>query len=191
MSAAQSASILLRGTHGTSKSRANVIISGGKFASSVGLLGNGAYFWAYETEVAFAKRLAVNWWRFCTEKLGSFTTDADPSLAVLNADIEADHSTYFDANSESFKELLVLTAEQKAIDPNQDDFIKLRAVLLKEIENQLGNKFDVIKAEVPVAGRVPGKSVTPYVYLATKQASCYVVMAHALDAIKKIELIGD
>lgn len=189
MSSAASSSILLNGTHGTSKSRAEAIVKEAKFrASAGGLLGAGAYFWAYENDMSFARRLAGNWWRFAGGKSNAYKGDADQSLAILRADIEVDRKVYFDASSESFIELLIQTAEQK-IQSTKDDFNKLRAVLLREIEAEQGFDYDVVKAIVEVPGMIRGESGAPYVYWATKQAASYIVMPKALDAICNIELV--
>lgn len=190
MSLLASASILLKGTHGTSKSRAETIVKEEKFqASADGLLGAGAYFWAYDNDMSLAKRLALNWWRFAGGKNDAYKGDTDPSLAILKADIEVDSNGYFDASSESFLELLIKTAEQKKILSTKDDFNKLRAVLVKEIETVQGFNYEVVKAEVDVPGQIRGEAGAPYVYWAAKQAASYVVMPDALDVICNIELV--
>jgi len=190
MPSAASTSILLNGTHGTSKSRAEAIVKEAKFrASADGILGAGAYFWAYENDMSLAKRLAANWWRFAGQKRNAYKGDADPSLAILKADIEVDQKVYFDASSENFIELLIKTAEQKKILSTKDDFNKLRAVLLMEIEAERGFGYDVVKAMVEVPGKISGESGAPYVYWATKQAASYIVTQKALDFICNIELV--
>jgi hypothetical protein len=190
MSSSASASILLKGTHGTSKSRAETILREERFqASDDGLLGAGAYFWAYDNDISLAKRLAHNWWRFACGKYDAYKGDTDPSPAVLAADIQVDPSVYFDANSESFLELLVKTAERKEIESTKDDFNKLRVVLLKEIETVKGISYKVVKAELDVPGRISGETGAPYVYWAAKQAASYVVMPNALDIIRNIKLV--
>jgi len=190
MSSAESTSVLLNGTHGTSKSRDEAIVKEAKFrASADGLLGAGTYFWAYENDMSLARRLAANWWRFAGGKSNAYKGDADPSLAILRADIEVNRKVYFDASSESFIELLIQAAEQKQIQSTKDDFNKLRAVLLREIEAEQGFDYDVVKAMVEVPGKIRSESGAPYVYWATKQAASYIVMPKALDAICNIELV--
>lgn len=126
---------MLNGKHGTSKSRAEAIVKEAKFrASADGLLGAGAYFWAYENDMSLARRLAANWWRFAGGKSNAYKGDVDPSLAILKADIEVDRKVYFDASSESFIELLIQAAEQKKIQSTKDDFNKLRAVLSNSLK---------------------------------------------------------
>lgn len=191
MSSAARTDILLKGTHGTSKSRAHEIITKERFeASKEGLLGAGAYFWAFADDVSFALRLASNWWRFASVKLNAYRDDTDNSLAVLKAQIEVDQNVYFDASSDSFLELLVKTAEEKKIESSKNDFNKLRAVLLKEIEALQGFNFGVLKAVVEVPGAIKGADGAPFVYWATKQAASYVVMPHALNLVSNIELVG-
>jgi len=190
MSFSESSSILLKGTHGTSKSRAEAIVDSEEFqASADGQLGAGAYFWAYDEDMSLARRLAANCWRFAGKKCNAYEGDADPSLAILKAHIEVGDNVYFDASSESFLELLIKTAEERKIQSTKNDFNKLRAVLLKEIEEVQGFCFGVVRAEVDVPGIISGEREAPYVYWATKQAASYIVMPHALGAICNIELV--
>lgn len=190
MSFAAAASMLLTGTHGTSKSRAEAIVKAKKFnASPYALLGIGAYFWAYEDDIAFATRLAMNWSRFASAKHDAYKGDADASPAVLSARIEVSQDAYFDAGSEKFLNLLVKTAEARSIGSAKADFNRLRVLLIKEIEDEQGFSYSVIRANVEVPGMVKGEEGAPHVYWAAKQAPCYVVTANALGLINHIELV--
>lgn len=188
MSSLASASLMLKGTHGTSKTRADAIIKQAKFRASVeALIGPGAYFWAFEHDISLAKRLAANWWRSANEKFKAYSGDRDPSLAILKANIEVDPNDYFDASSEEFLELLIATAENRHIPSTKKDFDSLRVVLLQEIQKLQGFDFKVLKAEVDVPGAYKGDA--PFVYWATKRAVTYVVMPNALDSIRDIERV--
>ncbi|MCO7637822.1 hypothetical protein NJI34_13650 [Pseudomonas sp. S 311-6] len=184
--------IVLKGTHGTSRSRAEVISSKGFVATTKEcVLMSGVYFWAYDNEISLAKRLAENWWRFSSVKLKSYVEDSDCSLAVLDARIEANENVYFDASAESFLDLLIKTAEARGIESTKQEFNKLRVLLLTEIEAFKKTTFCVIKAEVEVPGKVSGESSAPFVYWAAKQAPCYVVTNTALNLINHVELVEE
>lgn len=186
----ENACLVLKGTHGTSKTRANSILKESKFkASTDGRVGPGVYFWAYEDNMSFAKCLAENWWFSANHKFGTFKGDDDPSPAVLKAQIEVNKNVYFDTSSEEFLELLIKTAKCKNIPRTSDDFNNLRIVILKELEAIKNLSFDVLKAEVDVPGAVKKMENTPYAYFIKKQASTYVVMPHATECIRNIESV--
>lgn len=170
MSSAASASLVLKGTHGTSKTRADAIIKEAKFkASAEAVVGPGVYFWAFDQDISLAKRLAANWWRSANDRFKTYTGDDDPSLAILKANIEVDLNDYFDASSEKFLELLIATAENRRIPSTKNDFNSLRVVLLKELQDLQGSDFKVVRAEVDVPGAYKGEA--PYVYWAAKKSS--------------------
>ena len=193
MASAANATVYLNGTHGTSRTRASAILESNQFkASDDGRAGAGVYFWSFQDDVFFAQRLAENWWRLAvTPKFNSYKGDADKSLAVLKAKIEAPTDEYFDANSEGFLNLLIKTAEKRQIESSKDEIELLRLYLIKEIENERAAQYGVIKLDVDVPGLTKGeKTPAPYVSW-LKRAPCIVVRKHAMGLIKDIELVGE
>lgn len=193
MASAANATVCLNGTHGTSKTRANAILESNRFkASDDGRAGSGVYFWSFQNDALYARRLAENWWRVsATPKFNSYQGDADKSLAVLKARIEAPTNDYFDANTDGFLSLLIQTAEDRKIESNKNEIDLLRIYLIEEIENERAAQYSVIKLDVDVPGLTKGeKAPAPYVSW-LKRAPCIVVRNHAIGLIKDIELVGE
>lgn len=180
---------VLRGTHGTSLSRAKVIENKSMFSPSAdGYLGIGVYFWAYEKDVLFAKELARSWWTFQDKKFNKYKADAEPDLAILDVEISHPGDEYLDISSEYFSGLLVALAISRKIENNKEKINQLKVVLLKEIEEDKKINFSVIKLLVDTPPKPP-EGVMPYVYAIRKSSECYVIKRNFDQLIKQIKII--
>lgn len=181
---------VLKGTHGTSLSRAKAIASTSKFEPSVdGHFGVGVYFWAYEENISFAKHLAESWWIFQNDKFNAYRTDDEPSLAILDAEISHPGDEYFDASGEFFLGLLVELAICRNIEHNKEKINQLKVVAIQEIERENNINYCIIKILVDTPPKPP-KGVMPYVYAAKKSSECYVVKRNFDQLIKRVEIIN-
>lgn len=177
---------MLRGTHGTSASRAKLILDAGKFnASTQGRVGPGVYFWAYEESRFVAEEFARLWWVFASHKK-EYTGDTDPSCAVLRTEIAKPEDEYLDLTELSLREQMLEWYCKHGC--TRHDVAKMSALFVDTIEKQAQKKFAVLKAEVPSPPTVKGSKATPLTDLA-KLAAVYVVRHERHELIAEIELI--
>ena len=87
--------LLLKGTHGTTKSRVESILLSRNIHPAIGTRGHGSYFWRFNS---FAEELGVCWHKKnLSEK--RYDTDEDKSCAVFTANIDVDENNYYNINA--------------------------------------------------------------------------------------------
>ncbi|WP_337194430.1 hypothetical protein [Pseudomonas syringae] len=154
----------VRGTHGTSLSRAQQIDKDG-FQAKPGRIGVGAYFWTaiVDTEecLDLAKKLARTW-ATKAEKGGQYAGDKERSLAIVEVDVEFEvHDVLSLDNPEMTFRLWSLIREKLAsllglrsetdwavasekINKLQGEIHGFIEAFVLELEENLGRRFKVI-----------------------------------------------
>ena len=104
---------MLKGTHGTSQSRAESILSAQCFTSSTeGRAGAGIYFWYYAVSEKAAYITAEQWWQFAFSKR-VYKIDYDQSCAVLQVKIDKEKSNFLDLTEDLYREKLIELANEQ------------------------------------------------------------------------------
>lgn len=160
----QTSKIRVRGTHGTSLSRARLIEEHG-FVAKPGRIGVGAYFWTAMVEtddcLDLARRLARTW-ATKAEKGGQYASDKEKSLAIVEVEVafEAHDVLSLDDPEMTFR-LWALIREKLAsllglkndkdwegasdkINKRQGEIHGFIEAFILELEANLGRRFKVI-----------------------------------------------
>lgn len=114
----------MKGTHGTSRSKASSIQNDGFNISPGGRRGSGAYFWGYSNDAEYAIALAKQWWAFADKK-NKYEDDEDGRCSVILATIEVEES-------------YILNFEDQVV---RDSFIEYGTIYYNGVD---GDKFDKI-----------------------------------------------
>ena len=87
----------MKGTHGTSRSRANNIVANGFRLSPVGKRGSGVYFWGYlsDSMETISRSLAEAWW-FDVKRRHLYDKDENKSCSVVFASFDVSDDLHFD-----------------------------------------------------------------------------------------------
>ena len=163
-SEAKVSKLRVRGTHGTSLSRAQQIEHSG-FLTTPGRIGVGAYFWTavVETEdcLELARRLARTW-ATKAEKGGQYASDKEKSLAIVEVEVEFEEQDVLSLDDpemtfrlwslvrEKLASLLGLKTESDwegasdKINKRQGEIHGFIEAFILELENNLGRRFKVI-----------------------------------------------
>ncbi len=177
----------LRGTHGTTRTRASAILQSAKFkVSDAGYGGRGAYFWAYATEERYGVELAESWWAFACHKQ-HYEGDADKSCAVLGVEIEPpQEGKFLDATDQFFKEALFRAMTSKEC--TAEKLHAVTAVLIEEMEAANGDCFDLVKMHINTPPTVKGRQQL-YAQMVTKASDAYLVRETGLCLIGGIKIM--
>lgn len=177
--------LVLSGTHGTSKSRAEKILASQKFESSPeGYTGPGIYFWAYENDLNYAKEIAELWWRFVLDKQNTYNKDTDKSCNVLNVKISIQNKKeYLDITTQYYKEqiLSVLKAQNCT---KRNEIGKIIAAFIDRYENLTNAKISILKASV--ISPPPTTNNKSEIHLAYPMSDCYIVRHERHDLLSEI-----
>lgn len=140
---------MLKGTHGTSRSRADSILKAQGFKSSAeGRAGAGVYFWYYSVCEEAAYVTAQAWWHFAYTSQ-EFKKDEDPSCAVLHAEIDKENAVYLDLTKDEYREkLIALAYKQNCI--SREQVSALIAFFIDKLEMLNEEKYTLVKLFVPV-----------------------------------------
>jgi hypothetical protein len=177
--------LILLGTHGTSKSRAEKIIASQKFDSSLeGYAGPGIYFWAYEKDVSYAKEVAQLWWQFVLDKQKTYEKDKDKSCSILNAKINVlNKEEYLDIATQYYKEqiLSVLRAQNCT---EKSEVGRIIASIVEKHEISLSTKISILKAAVTTPPPTnKNKSIIQIVYT---MSDCYIIRHERNNLLSEI-----
>lgn len=117
----------MKGTHGTSQSKANSIQKNGFNISPGGRRGSGAYFWACSDDPSYAIALAKQWWAY-SHKNNKYKNDEDSQCSVILATIEAE-------------EEFILNFEDQFV---RDSFVSFSTVYFENVEGTKNEKISKI-----------------------------------------------
>lgn len=177
----------LKGTHGTSKTRAAAIeVEGFDPPKNGGRAGIGVYFWSYTAEANLADALARGWWAHRSKK-GDYRYEPRPEAAVIHVNIETDKGFYYDATTEAFK-LQVFNATKALKDRgtgSHKDLCSFVEELIAEMERLTGIPIAVVHASVPT----PMELEPQFWRQLYSMACCYVVRQTGLPKINVLRTI--
>jgi hypothetical protein len=140
----------LYGTHGTCKSRTTSIVKS-KFrpGTRAGKAGTGIYFWAYDGSKDVAIELARNWWAWANDK-NWYRAESDRRCSIIVVTLSlSSEELFFDCSDVAFLEELYKTAQVHGLE-HERDIASLYDLMLSDLEDDMQQIFQVIKAHVPV-----------------------------------------
>ena len=172
--------VILNGSHGTSRKRAIMIMNKGFNSSPCGDLGKGAYFWGDEE---YLKELGEAWAKY---RLSQKVYKNDETLAVLFVEIETHKESLLDYKD--IKKLAIREMKRSHIDASdKGKCSKFIDTIIQGIEKEMGTGFQVLKGEIPLPPRKHFCKSFPYGMMTT--ATCYVVRdlnAVTVESMRKI-----
>jgi hypothetical protein len=183
----------MKGTHGTSMSRAISIKDNGFNTKSIGLRGSGAYFWGYTINALekHVRDLAVAWWRFAHDTKNLYKNDEDKRCCVLFASLESSPADLFDFENQEIRDKFFNYSQEVFPRLKGTDEEKCSAIYdmyLHDIESKLKREFKIIHVKV----QQPRKFTKHLPLDITGQPSCYVVKdLSCIIAIDKFEELND
>lgn len=180
-----------KGSHGTCMSRAIKIHQEG-FETKPGRIGNGAYFWTAITDdhLPLSSLLAIRWAERASRDWGSYAQDEDPSLAVVQVEIEVarDEILYLDDPEfnldlrqtltefavQHYKLASIFDMTQKQFDDIQEKLYAIVEGFIKLVEKYRGNTIRIVfKNQKPPAKRdVFGQIVGNASCFSVRDTSC-------------------
>ncbi|WP_345853986.1 hypothetical protein [Shewanella algae] len=182
----ESNQLILKGTHGTSRYRADSILRSGFTGNPIGRHGTGTYFWASNEDgdhleaIEMARCYAAE-----RERTGVYEKDIDSSPRVLLCDIVTEHQSFVDVEcremSIPFKAFI---KKMKAYLNNpkngseKERACKVADEFIAKIERLRGVKQDVIFAHAAAPRSYTGYLGRPERFLGMQKAGCYVVRSH-------------
>lgn len=169
----------LKGTHGTSHSRATLIEREGfKEGTDAGRRGTGVYLWGYidPTLEQYAEALAIGWWRFAQSER-RYARDADKSCSVIYVGLSVSEAD-FDFEGQVLREHFIKFANEvyKRIRKGKSYNCGVGQVydlFLKQIEDRTKKRFGVVHVRVSPPPKDYYESALPLDL--TGHPSCYVV----------------
>lgn len=96
----------MKGTHGTSKSRAKHARDNGFDISPGGRRGSGVYFWGYSNDAEYAIALAKQWWAYSSKKR-KYKDDKDGRCSVILATIEVEEAYIIDLEDQFVRDTFI------------------------------------------------------------------------------------
>ncbi|MEN8220950.1 MAG: hypothetical protein ABFS56_32275 [Pseudomonadota bacterium] len=183
---------MFKGTHGTCSSNADSIRANGFRYSNVGLRGGGIYFWGYLLDdlEAYAKDLAIAWWRFAKKK-GDYAKAASSRCSVIFADFKVETPDILDFEVRQVREQFIVYSQKvydriKGINPEQK-ISTIYDLFVSDVEDSLGKSFKMIHVKVQVPKTY--KKVLPIDLMG--QPSCYVIINLDCIEITRFEEFND
>lgn len=157
--------------------------------TAAGHVGSGTYFWAYEKVEDYGIELAVSWWQLVSKNpaTSTYKEDADPSCAVIGVRIKRpDSENYLDATEDWFQEALYVAISKKSCE--KSDVPEVTALLIAELQEAVGNEYQVIKAKVftpPAPPKIKANSVQMF----SKMSNSYIVKKPGIHLIEDIKIL--
>lgn len=150
-----------KGTHGTTKLRAEKIIEGGFQISPAGRAGKGIYFWQYHEDSTIARNLAIGW--YDSQARRGVYEEKTPECAVIDATFDADAEDYLDCTGEILESIGTLLLN-KLGNPTEEDIDRAYEFVIGGIEKKRGRPVLVAKTMVSPPKRMsfPIIQVLPY-----------------------------
>ncbi|MGR5264087.1 hypothetical protein C5F63_10660 [Photobacterium damselae subsp. damselae] len=147
-----------KGTHGTTCSAADTILSEG-FNKGSGLRGSGVYFWLYQFAELLqeAEQLAIAWYGFESKK-GSYSTHQNKSCAVVLADLDTKEEDVFDFESKRQHFMVYAKAIMDKLGDTKLSYEEEKRILsglhdkfFSDWEAKVENSFDavIVKVQAP------------------------------------------
>ena len=170
----------LRGTHGTTVSRACDIQESG-FRIGTGRRGAGAYFWR---DGRYSTDLAISWYNF-EKSRERYRLDRNDNCSIIFILIEVLKDECLNTDDFDFKETLLKLAEQKEIGNSDKEIAYLYDYFVVQIEARLKKKFKVLEARVPTP---PTDYCPSYPIKTVGIPHCFIVRQPGIDQIQIIDI---
>lgn len=167
----------LNGTHGTGETSAIQIQQAG-FRRSIGRVGTGAYFWAFDNDSTLAHQLARDWAEF---KKSQGRVKPGERVVVIYVAIPTDEAEIFDCDQLWFVEMIEKVAQEKQLTGR--DRNKIVDLILGKMEAR-GDTISVLKCSV--AFPPDSASVVRYIM---GSAKAYVVRAGHVGACQILSAV--
>lgn len=140
----------LEGSHGTSVTRAHSICKLGFIEGNRNFWGNGVYFFHRKPN---GTKNARYWHK---ESFRHYADDANPSCAVVHADLATPRNTFFDLSHPKFlkhiQTLIKKTEEESKRPLSNDDKNGIRDVFVKNMEKKRSCACQILDTTIPIPG---------------------------------------
>ena len=157
--------ILHKGTHGTTKTRADAIsCKGFEIFNTAPIRGNGVYFWR---DNAFGDELAKCWYKKQLRD-GMYDSDALKTCSVIKVDIKVEEDQTINLEDPEIKDIILRTIADKGI-LSKKAICSVYDRYLECMERKLNKKIQLALTQV----QAPDSYIYPKKYINT--AYCYVV----------------
>ncbi|MGL0953252.1 hypothetical protein [Vibrio vulnificus] len=184
--------MMMKGTHGTCVSRANLIKDNGFSGSTHGRRGSGAYFWGYTRDVLqeYARELARAWWRYALEKPKYYQKEKDQGCCVIYVTLETNSTDVLDFENQELRDHFFEYCHKTLPRLEGSDEEKMSTIydmFINEIEEKLEKRFKIVHVKVQQPPKT--KKVLPLDI--TGQPSCYVVKDLSCISVDDFEELDD
>lgn len=170
----------LKGSHGTTESRAEIIGKEQAFKKESGRRGEGAYFWKRSRHY---KKLAVAWHHRSLDN-GKYWNDKKKECAVITCEFLIKESEFIDLETDEIRDNIAEIIEKHAI---SNSFKKISGVFdmyLKRLEKEEKTFYKIIQARLSSPGKKYCEKFYPH--LALGDPTCYIMRTN--DCIRKITI---
>lgn len=170
--------VIRYGTHGTTRCRAQDILSHGFKESETGRKGPGVYLWQYVTKPETARELAYYWWQSETNR-NRYKEALDPRCSILSVTVHTLPTKVLDLRTPEFREEVRdcanrLLAENEGLSP-EIAVSQACAKLVVDIESDLSQTFSVLETTASAPRKVKDP-LLPFIgepdILVVREASC-------------------
>lgn len=190
--------MLLVGTHGTSRTRADNIKRIGFNASKCGRHGKGTYMWCAEDDPKDAIELAYH---FAKTLARQYEDDNDPSPKVLKCNIRLNGGIYMDLDGKDYYDMFKAHLRKNAnylLTAKGSKYVKASRVVdsfVRHIEEITNNHIKVVRTKTQVPRsyltehlKLPHQMPDELRWLDIQSASCYIVRDFTCIPASEIEI---
>lgn len=172
------AKIILKGSHGTTVSRADNIRKEG-FKRIIGRRGTGIYFWR---DGHYCRQLSISWWK---QKLDErdYSGDSDTRCVVIIGIFKLEDNEYLNIDNYEFQEKIAYLADKKKVGGDKRKLAALYDFCISRLEQRQGIKFKIVEMRVSPPLK---KYCEYYQFYAVGNPYCYLV--RVVDCIVKLEM---
>lgn len=184
--------MIMKGTHGTCVSRANLIKTNGFSGSSQGKRGTGAYFWGYTRDALhdYVRELAIAWWRYALEKPRYYQKELDQRCCVIYVHLTSDPLDVLDFENQQLRDRFFEYCHKvhpRLTGSEEEKTSTIYDMFISDIERKLERTFKIVHVKV----QQPSKTRKMLPLDITGQPSCYVVKDLSCISVVNFEEIGD
>lgn len=181
----------MKGTHGTCRSRTDLIKNEGFNVSSTGKRGSGVYFWGYTLDSleVHAKNLAVQWWFFSNKK-GIYHEETDKRCSIIFVSFDVEPDKLLDLENQIVRDGLIeyySKVHHKITSTGDEKLSIIYDMFVNDLETKISEKFKLVHVRIPQ----PNGFKTELPRDITGQPSCYVVKDTSCITIAHYEEYGD
>lgn len=185
----------MKGTHGTSRSRAMQIQRTGFKASIQGRRGSGAYFWAYinDSMQEYVRDLATHWWLFCQSK-GDYSKDENDQCSVLFVSLDIPENQMISFENHDIRERLIKYGQnitQRLQGTEEEKTSKIYDMFVDDFEKKTGIDIKAICVKIQQPKKFNNKRLGYLPLDVTGHPLCYVVKDTTCININEMEEVDN